>query len=135
MKNSNKRTNKSLGSWFPRRLDTLAAVAAAVSMVSLSGCWLGAGAVGAEAGYVASQEDRSVGETVDDQVILASIKTKMLSDPDVSGLAINIDVSKGVVQLRGYVKTSAEIARAIEIAKHTDGVRRVESRLVLDPNQ
>ncbi len=100
---------------------------------SLTGCWMAAGAaVGGEGVYVATQEDRSIGETIDDQVLLTSIKSKLIADPDVSGLSINVDVSKGVVQLRGYVKTKLEIDRAIELARSTKGVRSVESKLVLD---
>lgn len=99
---------------------------------SLSGCLVAAGAAGAEAGYVASQENRSAGETIDDQVILTSIKSKLLADPDVSGLNINVDVMKGVVELRGYVSTRDEIERAVTIAQNTRGVQRVDSRLVLD---
>ena len=99
----------------------------------LSGCWLAAGAaVGAETGYIASQEERTAGETIDDQAILASVKTKLLADPDVSGLDINVDVFKSAVQLRGYVKTQHEIDRAIQIASGVGGVKSVESKLVLD---
>jgi hyperosmotically inducible periplasmic protein len=100
--------------------------------VGLSGCWLGAGAVGAEGAYIASQEKRTAGQTIDDQVILTSLKTRMLADPEVSGLNINVDVFKGIVQLRGYVKTQTEINRAIALAQSVEGVRSVESRLVLD---
>ena len=99
---------------------------------SLSGCILAAGAVGAEAGYVASQENRTAGETIDDQTILASIKTKLLADVDVSGFDINVDVFKKVVELRGYVKTQHEIDQAIQIASSVEGVQSVNSKLVLD---
>ena len=100
--------------------------------LSLTGCWLAAGAVGAEGGYIASQDNRTAGQTIDDQAILASLKTKMLTDPDVSGLKINVDVYQGVVTLRGYVKTQGEVNRAIELANSTSGVKRVDSKLVLD---
>jgi hyperosmotically inducible protein len=107
-------------------------VVVALLPLLLSGCWLGAGALGAEAGYVASQEERSAGETIDDQVILTSVKSKLVGDPEVSGLSINVDVFKGVVQLRGYVDSQSEIDRAILLAQETKGVSRVDSRLVLD---
>jgi hyperosmotically inducible protein len=107
-------------------------VVVALLPLLLSGCWLGAGALGAEAGYVASQEERSAGETIDDQVILTSVKSKLVGDPEVSGLSINVDVFKGVVQLRGYVDSQSEIDRAIRLAHETKGVSRVDSRLVLD---
>lgn len=100
--------------------------------LSFSGCLLAVGAVGAEAGYVASQEDRSTGQTIDDQLILTSIKSKLLADSEVSGLNINVDVHKGNVTLRGYTHSANEIDRAIEIARATKGVASVESKMVLE---
>ena len=96
------------------------------------GCLVAAGAAGAEGAYVASQEHRSVGETIDDQVVLTSVKSTLIADPEVSGLGINVDVFQGEVTLRGYVKTQREIDRAIDLASSTAGVKSVESRLVLD---
>jgi hyperosmotically inducible protein len=106
--------------------------AVVLSTCTLSGCWVAAGAVGAEGAYVASQETRSTGETLDDQIILTSIKTKMLADSQVSGLAINVDVYRGNVELRGYIHSQSEIDKAVFIAKSTNGVRQVTSKLVLD---
>ena len=38
-----------------------------LATVSLSGCFLFAAGAGAEAGYVASQDEKTTGETIDDQ--------------------------------------------------------------------
>ena len=110
----------------------LSVIAVGVLSSSLSGCLLAAGAAGAEAGYVGSQEHRTAGQTVDDQVVLTSVKSKLLADPEVSGLSINVDVYKGAVKLKGYVKSQHEIDRAVELARKTDGVTGVDSMLVLD---
>ena len=100
---------------------------------SLTSCWLGAGAaVGGEGVYLATQEKRTAGETFDDQMVLTSVKSKLVADPDVAGLSINVDVFKGKVTLRGYAKTQMEIDRAIKLAHETKGVTGVDSRLVLD---
>ena len=56
----------------------------------------------------------------------------MISDPIVSAFSINVDCLKSDVTLRGYLKTEAEIDRAIQIAKETSGVKSVVSKLVLD---
>lgn len=98
----------------------------------ITGCWAAAGAVGAEAGYVAAQDDRSAGETIDDQTILAAVKSKLIADQEVSGLSINVDVHKGIVTLRGYIQTQSEINRAIQLTRSVNGVKSVESKLVLD---
>jgi hyperosmotically inducible protein len=70
-----------------------------------------------------------VGDTANDATITASIKTKLLADDDVSGLKIDVDTTGGVVTLTGNVKTAAEKAEAIRIARETDGVKSVEDRL------
>ncbi len=102
--------------------------------ISLGGCWAavaGAG-VGAEAGYVASQEDRTAGETLTDQRITAAVKTKLLADPTVGGLAINVDTFKSHVTLKGMVNSAKEADRAVELAQTVSGVNGVRSKLVVD---
>lgn len=102
-----------------------------VTSSMLSGCVLGAAAGGAEAGYVASQEERTAGETIDDQLIVSKVKTKLLSDPEVSGLNINVDSYEGVVTLRGRVDSDREASEAIRLARDTTGVRAVRSELTV----
>lgn len=103
-----------------------------LSVMTLSGCWLGAGAAAGEGAYLATRKDRSAGETLDDQLILASVKAQLIGDPEVSGFSINVDVEKGAVTLRGYVPSQREIDRAVQLARETKGVSSVESKLVLD---
>lgn len=98
----------------------------------LSGCWLVAVGAGAEAGYVAAQEDRTVSETLTDQRITSTVKTKLLADPDISGFDINVDTDQGVVTLKGFVKSTAAADRAIYLAESVEGVKRVIPKLVID---
>jgi hyperosmotically inducible protein len=100
--------------------------------LSVSGCWLVAAGAGAEAGYVASQDDRSVGETLDDQRITAEVKTKLLADQEVSGLDINVDTFKKEVTLKGVVDNQNEADLALAIAQNVKGVRVVHSKLFVD---
>ena len=109
-----------------------ARVLLAIIPLSISGCWLAAAGVGAETGYVVAQEDRSVGETIDDQGIVAAVKTKLLADPDVSGLDINVDSFKGTVTLKGVVESSKEVRQAIALAQSVDGVKSVQSKLFVE---
>jgi len=76
----------------------------ALALVSgfLTGCWVAAAGAAGEAGYVAAQEDRTTGQTIDDQMIVTSVKAKLVADPDVSGFSVNVDSFKGNVTLRGY---------------------------------
>lgn len=101
-------------------------------IVSFNGCLLAALGVGAEAGYVASQEDRTVKETLNDQAIVSTVKTKLLANSEVSGLDINVDSFKGVVTLKGVVGTQAEVSKAIAIASGVSGVKSVRSKLFVE---
>lgn len=108
------------------------ALLAAVLAFSTTGCLLIAGlGAGAEAGYVVSQEDRTAEETLQDQYLVTSIKTKLIANQEVSGLDINVDSHKAVVTLRGALRTQREINTALDLAKTTPGVRSVESKLVI----
>lgn len=97
----------------------------------LSGCLLAAVGVGAEAGYVASQDDRTAQETINDQYITSAVKTKLLADSRTPGLDINVDTFKSVVTLRGALKTNREASNALEVARSVDGVKSVISKLVV----
>jgi osmotically-inducible protein OsmY len=98
-------------------------------LTSTSGCILAAAGAGAEAGYIATQKDKTTGEVIDDQLIVTSIKTQLLANQEVSGLDINVDCDKGVVTLRGHVNKQSELDRAIDIAKGVKGVTGVISKI------
>lgn len=102
-----------------------------ILLLSLSGCWAAVAGAGAEAGYLAAQKDRTVGETVDDQRITSVVKTKLLADPQVSGLDINVDTFRGEVTLRGFVGSSSEANVAVALAESVSGVKDVKSVLIL----
>lgn len=107
-------------------------IALIITVGCLNGCWAAAVGVGGEAGYVASQEKRTVGETIDDQTISTTIKAKLLADSMTPGLKIDVDTLNKVVTLRGYVKSQKIADEAIKIAWETSGVKNVDSRLIVD---
>jgi hyperosmotically inducible protein len=76
---------------------------------------------------------KTVGETIDDATITARVKTALLNDPDVGGLAINVDTSLGVVTMSGVVKSPTEEQRAVAVARRVGGVRDVRSTLQVSP--
>ena len=69
------------------------------------------------------------GEVLTDAAITSEVKTKFLAEPGVSGLAINVDTTNGVVTLKGTVKTKAEANKAVMIARNSKGVKRVVNDL------
>jgi len=85
---------------------------------------------GAEAGD-APDPDRTVGTHIDDAVITAAVKSRLLEDPQVKGLKIDVDTRQGVVFLTGSVGTPEEIERAVEIARTTEHVRDVKPNLAI----
>jgi hyperosmotically inducible periplasmic protein len=78
------------------------------------------------------EPNRPVGQVMDDAAITAAVKAKLLADPQVGGLKIDVDTRNGVVYLTGdHMKSQAEIDQAIKLAKETSGVKSVENKLVV----
>ena len=70
--------------------------------------------------------ERSVaGQFVDDSVITARVKTALLRDSSVSGLAVSVETHKGTVVLSGFVDNDGQMRRAQEIAAGVPGVVNV----------
>ena len=81
------------------------------------------------AGCAGSPTSKSTGEMIDDAAISTKVKTALLRDPLVSGLAVKVDTFKGTVQLHGFVDTDAQRTRAEQIARAVPGVLQVENAL------
>lgn len=84
-------------------------------------------AVGAGAKEAAQQ----VGDAATDGSITAAIKMKMADDPVVSAMKINVDTTDGKVTLNGTVQDAAEEDKAVDLARSVDGVKSVNSKLVV----
>jgi osmotically-inducible protein OsmY len=95
------------------------AVLAGVTIVS-SGC-----------AVIRGQE--TVGAYVDDVSITTAVKAKFVEDKIVDAGAINVQTLNGTVQLSGFAKSSAEKAKAEQIARNTKGVRQVQNNLSVRP--
>jgi osmotically-inducible protein OsmY len=74
---------------------------------------------------------RTAGEMVDDAGITSRIKTRLLAEDVLQGLAIDVDTFEGVVTLTGAVKTEEQKQRAEEITKNFSGVKKVNNLLVV----
>ena len=77
----------------------------------------------------APDPSRTLGVRVDDADITMRVKARLLDDPLVKGLQIDVDTRDTVVFLTGSVSSEAERKQAIEIAKSTQGVTNVEANL------
>jgi osmotically-inducible protein OsmY len=74
------------------------------------------------------------GDAAADAATTAAVKTKLLADTKVGGLAIDVDTKDNVVTLTGKVRTTAERTEAVRLARTTTGVKDVVNKLVIDPN-
>lgn len=99
--------------------------------LNLSACWVAVAGAGAEAGYVATQDDRTTKETLNDQFLVTAVKTKLLATKKVPALDINVDSFKGAITLRGALRTDEQIQLALDAARSVNGVKSVESKLVV----
>ncbi|MBX7143454.1 MAG: BON domain-containing protein [Oligoflexia bacterium] len=96
-----------------------------------SGCWVAAAGVGAEAGYVATQDDRTTKETLNDQFLVSAVKTKLIATKKVPALDVNVDAFKGTITLRGALRSEEQVQLALDAARSVGGVKAVESKLVV----
>jgi osmotically-inducible protein OsmY len=90
------------------------AVFAAALLLSVLGC-------------AATSTQESTGEYVDDAVITTRVKTAILNEPSLKVLQINVETYRSIVQLSGFVQTSAEMDKAVDLAREVKGVRSVKN--------
>jgi hyperosmotically inducible periplasmic protein len=76
--------------------------------------------------------ESGIAATVTDAGITAEVKSKLLADPDTSGLRINVDTSNGVVTLTGTVRTQAAETEALAIAGQVKGVASVTDQITVE---
>ena len=89
-------------------------------------------------GKVIREKTRQAGNAIADAAvntrISGSIKAKLLQEPGLSALKIDVDTTDGVVTLSGTVSSYDEIAKAMSLAWDTDGVHKVVSTLQVKPD-
>lgn len=83
------------------------------------------------AACAATPRQESTGEYLDDTAITARVKTALLADKQVSGMAINVETFKGTVQLSGFANSTQEKEKAAEVARSVSGVKSVKNDIRL----
>lgn len=76
-----------------------------------------------------STPQATAGQVVDDGTITASVKARLIEDSTTKAHQINVETQKGVVQLAGFVDSTAAKTRAGELANSVDGVTVVRNDL------
>lgn len=72
-----------------------------------------------------STNKRSAGRALDDTVLAAKVKLKLVETDDTSGGKINVEVRSGAVELSGFVSSYEERDSAVELVSAIDGVNEV----------
>ena len=88
---------------------------------------------GAASGGYATANDRGTGsrQSTDDASITSTINTRFVRDDLVRAVDIQVETRQGVVTLTGKVDSPEASLRAVQLARSTPGVRRVDSRLTV----
>jgi hyperosmotically inducible protein len=88
-----------------------------------------AGEAAGEAGRAAQETAGTAGRTVTDGWIKSKIYSQFITEDALDGAEIDLDVDRGVVTMNGSAPTEAARARAVTIAKATDGVKSINNNL------
>jgi osmotically-inducible protein OsmY len=92
----------------------VAAFASALVMATALGC-------------ASTAKQEGTGEYVDDTVITTKVKTAIFNEPTLKSAEINVETFKGVVQLSGFVSSSAAETKAVAVAREVGGVKSVKN--------
>jgi len=83
---------------------------------------------------VASKQE-TAGEYVDDVVITTKVKAAVFEEPSLKSAEINVETYKGIVQLSGFVRSRADVNKAVEVANGVKGVKSVKNDMILKGTQ
>jgi len=78
-------------------------------------------------GCASTSQQEGAGEYIDDSVITAKVKAAIFNEPSLSSAEINVETFKGIVQLSGFVSSTADERKATEITRSVAGVKSVRS--------
>jgi hyperosmotically inducible periplasmic protein len=78
-----------------------------------------------------TEDHRDVGDTVSDAWLVTKVKAQFWDEDALDDSDINVDAREGVIILRGTVVSQAGKTRAAEIARTTEGVKRVDNQLTI----
>ena len=94
-----------------------------------------AGTPAKEKSAASASKKESPGEYVDDVAITTKVKAAVLGEPSLKSSEINVETYKGIVQLTGFVRSRADINKAVEVAKGVKGVTSVKNDMIVKGQQ
>jgi len=82
-------------------------------------------------GCASTSQQSSTGEYIDDTWITTKVKAQIFNEPTLNVTDINVETRKNVVQLSGFVDSTATMNKAVEIARSVEGVSSVKNDMRL----
>ena len=86
---------------------------------------------GAKIGETVAAGAAQAQQALNEGALTAKIKSKMALDDTINATSIDVDTVGTVVTLTGSVRSEAERAKALQLARETAGVTVVHDRLVI----
>ena len=99
---------------------TLAAIVAAVALLTVTGC-------------AVTRGQETVGAYVDDAGITTLVKSRFIENKQVDAASISVETLNGTVMLSGFAKSSLEKNTAESIARGVSGVKMVKNEIAVRP--
>lgn len=99
-------------------LQKLATLALLTSFLGLAAC-------------SATPTRESTGQFMDDTALTTKVKAAIFNEASLKSAEINVETFKGVVQLSGFVSSSANIDKAVMLARSVNGVQSVKNDMRL----
>ncbi|MGV0211216.1 BON domain-containing protein [Serratia marcescens] len=72
-------------------------------------------------------KSEGTGGYIDDTVITTKVKSALLADKNIKSREISVETFKGRVQLSGFVTSSDDANRAVQVIRGVAGVKSVEN--------
>ncbi len=86
------------------------------------------------AGCAGTVNEESAGEFLDNSMITAKVKSKLIDDPVTSAFSIKVETFKGIVQLSGFISSEKEKTRAEQLVREVEGIKDVKNDLIIKGN-
>jgi hyperosmotically inducible protein len=92
-----------------------------------------AGTSSSSSGTSGSKTAASAGAVIDDSLITTKVKAALLADTEVKGTDIKVETKQGEVQLSGFVRSQAQVDKALKVAQGIEGVKKVDNKMTVKP--
>jgi hyperosmotically inducible protein len=89
----------------------------------------------AAGGYHVGKDERPADRVAQDAAITADVKARLIAEPGIRAMSINVDTYEGNVTLKGEVEAAAQRNTAGNLASRARGVKGVRNDLTVKTNR